>query len=32
MKEDKNKIETVETNEFDRVIVGNSLTKDAWKD
>ena len=31
MKEDKNKIETVETNEFDQVIVGNSLTKDAWK-
>ncbi len=31
MKEDIKNKETSTTNEFDQVVVGNSLTKDAWK-
>ena len=31
MKEDKKNKDTSTTNEFDQVVVGNSLTKDAWK-
>lgn len=31
MKKDKKNIENSATNEFDQVVVGNSLTKDAWK-
>ncbi len=31
MKKDKKNIENAATNEFDQVVVGNSLSKDAWK-
>lgn len=31
MKKDKKNIENSATNEFDQVVVGNSLSKDAWK-